>query len=71
MGGMTLPMYLIQSKKANKDHLLSHAILLSPAGIHTWERVTYYMHFIGIFFYYVVPRLVDHVALPAFMIKLF
>ena len=70
MGGMTLPIYIIHSFMAGKQHHLSQAILLSPAGIHTKERVTNYMHYIGIFFYKILPLICDHVALPDFMISL-
>mmetsp|Transcript_39896 Transcript_39896/g.52211 ORF Transcript_39896/g.52211 Transcript_39896/m.52211 type:complete len:95 (-) Transcript_39896:829-1113(-) len=70
MGGMTLPIYLIHSNSTGRPHHLSQAVLLSPAGIHTWDRVTYYMHFIGIFFYYLLPMLFDHIALPEWMIGL-
>ena len=70
MGGMTLPIYLIHSNLVGKPHHLSQAVLLSPAGIHTKERVTKYMHWIGKFFYYLVPMLVDHVALPEWCIRL-
>lgn len=35
MGGMVLPMYVINRRIKNKPHYLSSAILLSPAGIHT------------------------------------
>ena len=70
MGGMTLPIYVIHSNRVGRNHGLSQAVLLSPAGIHTKERVTYYMHFIGLFFYYVLPMLFDHVALPGWMIGL-
>lgn len=70
MGGMTLPIYVIHSNLIGKPHNLSQAVLLSPAGIHTKERVTNYMHCIGIFFSYVLPKLVDHVALPEWFIRL-
>jgi len=34
LGGMLLPMYIIYSKLENRDHKLSKAISLSPAGTH-------------------------------------
>ena len=43
---------------------------MSPAGFHAKDRVTPYMHYVGIFFYYLLPRIVDHIALPDFMIGL-
>ena len=70
MGGMTLPIYVIHCKSTGKPHGLSQAVLLSPAGIHTWDRVTNYMHSVGIFFYYLLPMLFDYVALPEWMIGL-
>lgn len=70
MGGMTLPIYVIHSNRTKKPHGLSQAILLSPAGIHTKERVTSYMHYIGLFFYSLLPLVCDHVALPDFAIRL-
>ena len=70
MGGMTLPMYIIHSNKVGKPHNLSQAILISPAGIHTKERVTKYMHYIGLFFYHVLPKLCDHFAFPEWLIRL-
>ena len=70
MGGMTLPMYIIQSNMKNKPHFINQAILMSPAGFHTLGRVTPYMHYIGIMFYHIIPALVDHIALPEFMIGL-
>lgn len=68
MGGMTLPMYLIHSKLRNKNHHLSQAILISPAGIHTQGRVSLYLDFIGNFFYRILPLFTDHVALPDCMV---
>ena len=70
MGGMTLPMYVINSKTHDKPHHLSQAILISPAGFHSHGRVTPYMHYIGNIFYHVLPLLFDHVALPDLMIGL-
>ena len=70
MGGMTLPIYVIHSNTTGKPHHLSQAILLSPAGIHTRERVTNYMHYIGLFFYYLLPMVTSHVALPDFVRRL-
>ena len=70
MGGMTLPIYVIHSNRSKRPHGLHQAILLSPAGIHTRERVTSYMHYIGLFFYYLLPMVCDHVALPDFAISL-
>ena len=70
MGGMTLPIYVIHSNSVGKPHNLAQAILLSPAGIHTKERVTSYMHYIGLFFYYLLPLFFDHIALPDCMIGL-
>lgn len=70
MGGMTLPMYVINATTHKKPHFLSKAILISPAGFHTNGRVTPYMHYIGNFFNHVLPCLVDHISLPDFMICL-
>ena len=70
MGGMTLPIYIIHSNKNNKPHNLSQAILISPAGIHTRERVTKYMHYLGLFFYYILPLFFDHIALPDWLIRM-
>lgn len=71
MGGMTLPMYVIGATTKGKPHHLSQAVLISPAGFHTKGRVTPYMHYIGNFFYHVLPLLVDHISLPDFAIGLF
>ena len=70
MGGMTLPIYVITSNAAGKPHNIDQAVLMSPAGFHAKDRVTPYMHYVGIFFYYLLPRIVDHIALPDFMIGL-
>ena len=70
MGGMTLPIYIITSNAAGKPHNVDQAVLMSPAGFHARDRVTPYMHYVGIFFYYLLPRIVDHIALPDFMIGL-
>lgn len=39
---------------------------MSPAGIHHKGRVTAYMHYIGLMFKNVLPKFVDHVAIPDF-----
>ena len=70
MGGMTLPMYLINMALCKIDHHLTQAILISPAGIHTQGRVSLYLDFIGNFFYRILPLFVDHVALPDCMVAL-
>ena len=70
MGGMTLPMYLINMHLRKLEHHLTQAILISPAGIHTQGRVSLYMDLIGNFFYRILPLFVDHVALPDCMIAL-
>ena len=70
MGGMTLPIYVISSNVAGKPHHLSQAVLMSPAGFHSKGRVTPYMHYVGIFFYYLLPLVFDHIALPDCMIGL-
>ena len=44
---------------------------MSPAGFHSKDRVTPYMHYVGVFFYYLLPLMFDHVALPDCMIGLF
>ena len=70
MGGMTLPIYIIHRNTVGKPHHISEAVLMSPAGFHKKERVTKYMHYIGKMFYYLLPLIVDHVAIPDFMIGL-
>jgi hypothetical protein len=70
MGGMTLPMYVIHCNLNKKEHYLSQAVLMSPAGFHSKDRVTAYMHYVGIMFYYVVPLFVNHIALPECLIWL-
>jgi len=70
MGGMTLPMYVINARAHNKPHYLADAILMSPAGFHSQDRLPPLMHYIGTFFYHVVPLFFDHIALPDSMIGL-
>lgn len=70
MGGMTLPMYVVSCNMRKKPHHLSQAILISPAGFHSFGRVTNAMHYIGHAFYYILPLFCDHIALPDSMVGL-
>jgi pimeloyl-ACP methyl ester carboxylesterase len=70
MGGMTLPMYVINSKVRGKPHHLSKAILISPAGFHSHGKVTPYIHYIGEVLCNLLPLFFDHIALPDQMIGL-
>ena len=67
LGGMVLPMYLIHQKLRNLPHLLSHAILLSPAGLlsHSPYLVGYGF---GWFSSTLLSKLTSHVALPSLFI---
>jgi hypothetical protein len=70
MGGMTLPIYLIHRNVSKQPHYLSKAILMSPAGFHTIERVTPYLHVIGKFFSDVMPYFCSHFHVPDCVVSL-
>ncbi|CDW77487.1 ab-hydrolase associated lipase region containing protein [Stylonychia lemnae] len=62
LGGMTLPMYVIHQKLRNRPHYLNKAILLSPAGIHS--QIPLIVKTFGWIFCNIVPKFIDHLALP-------
>lgn len=68
LGGMTLPMYVVQQKTRKQPHYLTSAILLSPAGIlkHSPHLVAYSF---GWFFKHIVSKITDHIALPNMIIE--
>jgi len=70
MGGMTLPIYLISKANKNEPSNLYHAILMSPAGFHTKQRVTPYLDAIGKCFVYGIAKVTDHFSVPEIIIEL-
>jgi hypothetical protein len=68
MGGMVLPIYLINKSRKNSPHNLHQAILMSPAGFHSQGRITPYLHYIGKFFCGVLPLFTDHFSVPDWII---
>ena len=68
LGGMTLPMYIINQKIRKEKHYLSNAILLSPAGIH--DNCPRFVHTCGAFFYYVLYHLINHIAIPNLVVDI-
>lgn len=68
MGGMTLPIYLISKGLKSEPSGLYQAILMSPAGFHTRERVTPYLDVIGRFFVYGLAQVTDHFSVPQLLV---
>jgi pimeloyl-ACP methyl ester carboxylesterase len=66
LGGMILPMYIVLAKQENRDHLLTKAILLSPAGTHF--NANWVIWLIGVFTHYIMPIFTTNFHLPGFLI---
>lgn len=64
MGGMTLPIYLISKARKNEPSGLYQAILMSPAGFHSKERVTPYLDIVGRLIVFGLAKITDHFAVP-------
>ena len=67
LGGMVLPMYVIQQKLRGKPHHLTHAILLSPAGLLKNSPIIVPMVF-GWFVKNFVSKITNHIAVPSIFI---
>ena len=65
LGGMLLPMYVVFSKLMNRDHHLSKAILLSPAGTH--YHANWVIKLFGQVTTYLMPIFTDGVCIPDFL----
>ena len=55
-------MYIINQRIRKEPHYLNHAILLSPAGIHTNAPLA--VGVTGFLFKHIFARVFDHVAFP-------
>lgn len=62
LGGMLLPMYVIYSKLLKRDHHLSKAILMAPAGTHFHSN--WIINLFGKTCNYVIPCFTDKVYIP-------
>lgn len=68
LGGMVLPMYLIFQKMLNREHYLSKAILLSPAGTHF--HANWLIQTGGTMASYVIPLISNNVHVPELLMDL-
>ena len=66
---MVLPMYIINQRIMDRPHYLNHAILLSPAGIHTNAPIE--VGITGWLFTHIFARFFDHVAFPTALVGAF
>lgn len=64
LGGMFLPMYIIYSRLLKRDHFLSKAILLAPAGTHF--HANWVIKRFGQLCTYVLPIFADGAYVPDF-----
>jgi len=62
LGGMLLPMYVIFSKLLKRDHHLSKAILLAPAGTHFHSN--WCINLFGKTCNYIIPYFTEKVYIP-------
>ncbi|CDW78671.1 ab-hydrolase associated lipase region containing protein [Stylonychia lemnae] len=69
LGGMTLPMYIINQRIRQRPHYLTNAILLSPAGIHTNAPIE--VGITGWIFTHILAKLISHVAIPKSVVSVF
>lgn len=67
LGGMVLPMYILNQKRKQQPHYVTHSILLSPAGLLEHSPVVVALSF-GWFVKHIVSKITDHVAVPSILI---